>query len=240
MRITRPGPLRHYFAMVLAAVCSIAACANSQDTSNIQEQVNAVVEEYQSGNPGVLAAMVHVDLRGQKSYKATRGFFEISKTRAINATDRFLIGSITKVFTATLVHQLIERGQVQRDGLLVDYLSPEWATLLRQTEYGGQITVEQALSHRTGVTDVLSREVFAKYVLADPSPLFGIFAQQPFGDHVGHVLTGDTHLLEASLDPPYRVSHKLEARAVKERFLNAGHKAKTCQAAGLAQFAQEG
>ena len=77
-------------------------------------------------------------------------------------------------------------------------------------------------------------------MFADAPSLLRTLAQQALGDHVGHVLAGDAYLLEAVLDPPHRVGHELEAWAVKERFLDPGHKAKARQAAGFAQLSEEG
>ena len=68
-----------------------------------------LVDQYLHNKVGILGTIVQVDLRGQESLTAASGFFDISRTRPVKPNDKFQIGSITKVFTASLVHQLIER-----------------------------------------------------------------------------------------------------------------------------------
>ena len=116
-----------------------------------------------------MGTIVHVDIRGQESCRAANGFFDISKKTLIKSTDKFMIGSITKVFTAALVHQLLESGKVKLDSSLIDYLSPDWAAILEKVKYGREITVEHALSHRSGIFYVLSFSIFSQYVIPDPS-----------------------------------------------------------------------
>lgn len=65
-----------------------------------------------------------------------------------NAPDtRFRIGSITKAFTTILVLQLVEQGKLRMDGRISDYL-PDFAG-----DRGNRITIEQLLTHMSGLPD---------------------------------------------------------------------------------------
>ena len=57
----------------------------------------------------------------------------------------FRIASLTKAFTATLVLQLVEEGKVRLDGTIADYL-PYYTG-----PAADRITVEQLLTHRSGI-----------------------------------------------------------------------------------------
>ena len=89
----------------------------------------------------------------------------------------FQIGSITKVWTATLVMQLVEDGLVDLDEPLRTYL-PEFA--IADESAASQITVRQLLSHRAGFEgDILTDtgrgdDAIAAYVktLADVAQIF--------------------------------------------------------------------
>lgn len=160
-------------AAIVVSVFSFIASAHSQNLNdrqkNKQEQLKAIIDEYLSDKTGVLGTIIHVDIRGQESYRAVNGFFDLSKKTLIKSTDKFMIGSITKVFTATLIHQLVENSEVKLDDPLIDYLSPDWVVILEKIKYGREITVEHALSHRSGIFDVLSFGIFSEYVISDPS-----------------------------------------------------------------------
>ncbi|MEI2688596.1 MAG: hypothetical protein V9H69_02365 [Anaerolineae bacterium] len=64
-------------------------------------------------------------------------------------------------------------------------------------------------------------------------------AQQPLGHHVGDVVAGDAHLLEAVAHPAQLVGHEAKARVVEQRLLHASHEAEGGQLHDLAQLAQE-
>ena len=134
-----------------------------------QGELQNIVNEYVSDKKGVLGTIVQINIPGKEPLKAVHGYFDLTKKRPIRSEDKFIIGSITKTFTATLVLQLVEMGKVELDGRLIDYLPPDWAAVLSQVKYGEDITVEQTLSHRSGVYNVLSRETFIDRVLPDPS-----------------------------------------------------------------------
>lgn len=81
----------------------------------------------------------------------------------------FLLGSVAKVYTATMVMQLVEEGRLGLDTRIVDVL-PEFAT--PDPEATGVITVRQLLSHTGGLTNDFTHDTgrgddcLAKYVAA--------------------------------------------------------------------------
>lgn len=66
----------------------------------------------------------------------------------VTADSVFQIGSITKVWTATLVMQLVERGQLDLDARLADVL-PELT--LATPGATGEVTVRHLLTHSSGI-----------------------------------------------------------------------------------------
>lgn len=68
---------------------------------------------------------------------------------------RFMIGSITKQFTAMLVTQLVEKGKLKLDNTISDFI-PEFPR-----DIGGKITVEMLLCHSSGL--ILPEEIERYY-----------------------------------------------------------------------------
>src|SRR5258708_10666419 len=63
-----------------------------------------------------------------------------------NAPDtRFRLGSITKQFTATLVMQMVEKGQINLNAPVANYL-PDYPK-----PNGDRITIHQLLNHTSGI-----------------------------------------------------------------------------------------
>lgn len=96
---------------------------------------------------GVPAAAVAVVIDGEIVEHATGILSTATKVTA--TTDSiFQIGSITKVWTATLVMQLVDEGLVDLDAPVRRYL-PEF--VLADDAAADAITVRQLLSHRSGI-----------------------------------------------------------------------------------------
>lgn len=76
-----------------------------------------------------------------------------------NAADtRFRIGSITKQFTALLVLQEIERGNLALDDTITEHL-PYY-----RADTGAQVTISQLLNHASGIPDLVPEfESFERY-----------------------------------------------------------------------------
>lgn len=116
-------------------------------------------------------------------------------TRVEATTDSvFQIGSITKVWTATLVMQLVDEGLVDLDAPLRTYL-PAFA--LADEQAAARITVRQLLSHRSGFEgDIFTDtgrgdDAVEKYValLADAGQIFDPGAFFSYSN-AGYVLLG--------------------------------------------------
>lgn len=83
---------------------------------------------------------------GKQVYARSLGFRSVAKdTLWSDSLTRYRIGSITKVFTAAMIFQLIEEGKLSLDTRLSDFYP--------QMPGKGKITIGQLLSHRSGLMD---------------------------------------------------------------------------------------
>jgi len=86
------------------------------------------------------------------------------------------IASIGKVFTATLVYMLAERGLLGVNDPLIRYLAPttlERLFIYKGSDYAAQVTIEHLLGHTSGAADYFdgdtySGETFLDGVLSSP------------------------------------------------------------------------
>ncbi|MCI0366618.1 MAG: beta-lactamase family protein, partial [Phycisphaerales bacterium] len=85
---------------------------------------------------------------GNVLYTRVIGYSQINGTekKPLSAASRFRIGSITKMFTAVMILQLVEEGKLK----LTDTLDK----FVPQIPNAGKITIAQILAHRSGIPNV--------------------------------------------------------------------------------------
>ena len=166
----------------------------------IDEQLPILIEKYQ-----VPAAAVAVLAGDDEVFDAAAGV--LSKATGVEATPDsvFQIGSITKLWTSTLVMQLVDEGKVDLDAPVRTYL-PEFK--IRDEDAAAQITVRQLLTHTSGFegdifTDTgLGDDCVEKYVgvLHDVPQLFPPGEQFSY-NNAGYCVLG--RLVEVLREKPY-------------------------------------
>jgi len=95
---------------------------------------------------------------------------------AVNSAFRFRTGSITKLFTATIILQLIEEGLVKLEDIFFDLIDKETTEVLtglhfsKQTDLSKKITILDLLQHSSGLADYFSEDArFLNEVMQKPS-----------------------------------------------------------------------
>jgi CubicO group peptidase (beta-lactamase class C family) len=89
---------------------------------------------------------------GNVLYTRTIGYSQVSETerKPLTAANTFRIGSITKMFTATMILQLVEERELK----LADRLDK----FLPQVPNANKITILQILSHRSGIPNIFREQ----------------------------------------------------------------------------------
>jgi D-alanyl-D-alanine carboxypeptidase len=121
---------------------------------SIGHQLDAVVA---TGIPGAVA--VAVGSNGQVEVAA--GFADLRTGEILTVDDRFRIGSVTKIFVAALILQLVAEGLLDLDG--------------DAAPFAEGITIRQLLNHTSGLQDWVGDivEFFEPY-RGDPDHRFGL------------------------------------------------------------------
>lgn len=92
----------------------------------------------------------------QYQFTGASGFANLMDEAPMSPEGAFRIGSITKMFTATVIIQLAEEGVLRLDDPLALWL-PDVAD---QLSYGDQITLRHLLSHTSGVFHYVENEAY--------------------------------------------------------------------------------
>jgi D-alanyl-D-alanine carboxypeptidase len=107
---------------------------------------------------GASAAVLAVDGPGT-TWTGSSGTRRPGAGAVVTTRDRFRVASITKLFVATVVLQLVEEGQVELGDPLAEYV-PGFPRAER-------ITLRQLLAHTSGVPDYTQIEGFGRQLLED-------------------------------------------------------------------------
>jgi CubicO group peptidase (beta-lactamase class C family) len=138
------------FAALLTLALFAAAHAQTPDKAKLDQFFDRLAEK----NKAMGSLTIARD--GSVIYTRAIGYRQISGTerKPLTAATRFRIGSITKMFTAALILQLVEKRKLKLPDTL-DKFFPEIPNAKK-------ITIEQILAHRSGIHDVVEDRDFQK------------------------------------------------------------------------------
>jgi D-alanyl-D-alanine carboxypeptidase len=128
--------------LIMVSWCFPAVAADPADLSGQVEAIRQAV--------GVPALAVAVTDEDSELAWGVSGLRALGSEEAVQRTDRFHLGSLTKSMTATVVARLVERGVVGWDDT-IERLNPDLAAAIPEKSRG--ITLAQLLSHRSGMPD---------------------------------------------------------------------------------------
>lgn len=95
--------------------------------------------------------------QGESIYQKSIGYADVGQKIKAKANTKYRIGSISKMFTATLVMQLIEEGKLSLETKLSDFY-PE-------LQNADQITIQHLLQHQSGIFDIIKSPDFKQWMV---------------------------------------------------------------------------
>jgi D-alanyl-D-alanine carboxypeptidase len=138
---------------LLAALLGAAALTTQAQTLNTAK-LDSLLTSLAANNK--LMGSLAVSRNGQVLYNHAFGYAQLEpKTPATPAT-HYRMGSISKMFTAVMIFQLIEEKKLTLDTKL--------ATFFPQLPNAGTITIEQLLSHRSGLHSITAEPAYLSYM----------------------------------------------------------------------------
>jgi len=130
------------FATLLALSSSPAGYAQSLDKAKLDRFFDRLADR----NKAMGSLTIAKD--GNILYRRAIGYGQINGTEKLPLTSatRFRIGSITKMFTAAMILQLVDEGKLK--------LTDKLHMFFPQVPNAGKITIAQVLAHRSGIPNV--------------------------------------------------------------------------------------
>ncbi|MEE4330222.1 MAG: serine hydrolase domain-containing protein [Wenzhouxiangella sp.] len=119
---------------------------------------------------GVPGALLHVEVAGQVVLSEAAGWMSNDCERPLQPDAGFHIASIGKLFTAATVLRLSERGLLNLDAPVAEWLGAERLSglvVVDGVDHGHRITARQLLTHRAGLGNTDSHIAFQARVLLD-------------------------------------------------------------------------
>ncbi len=141
-------------ALLLPSLITTAQDASPPFPTDVVAEIQAKMDDLTAtGLPSGM--VVWIDAPDYR-FEGASGFAELIDKTPMPPEGAFRIGSITKMFTATVIIQLAEDGVLTLDDPLSLWL-PEIA---EQLPYGDQITLRHLLSHTSGIFNIVEHEIY--------------------------------------------------------------------------------
>jgi CubicO group peptidase (beta-lactamase class C family) len=126
---------------------------NAQTNEQLQKrQIDSVVQKIMTDN-NIVGISIGIVKNDKVFYKKGYGTKEINTNSPIDSLTNFLTCSISKLFTATAIMQLVEQGKIDINKKLTDYV-PDFE--MKDKRYK-DITIEQMLTHTSGLPNIFNK-----------------------------------------------------------------------------------
>lgn len=131
---------------------------NSQgiNFSHIDSLLNASVK-----NLEIPGAVAYISYKGEEVYNSAFGFQDVENSVAMKTNSIFRMASMTKALTAVSILQLVEKGMLELNDPIKNYL-PEFANMM---------VVEEVLSDSTFIAKPATKEITIHHLLTHTSGL---------------------------------------------------------------------
>ncbi|WP_162549749.1 serine hydrolase [Hymenobacter nivis] len=138
------------FLIGLLGLTAVAAQAQQLNTAKLDSLVNAL-----DANHKMMGSLA-LSKGGQVVYRRAFGEARLAPSAPATPDTRYRIGSLTKVFTGVMIFQLIEEKKLALDTPL--------ATFFPQVPGAAAITIDQLLSHRSGLHNFTNDPAFPAFM----------------------------------------------------------------------------
>jgi CubicO group peptidase (beta-lactamase class C family) len=165
--------------IISVIVASALMCGASSRAGNAAEPAAAVAPTVAAKLDAAVAAgvggaagsapadSVAIVEDGRIVYARAGGLEDVAAKRPATTATRFRIGSVTKMFTAVAVMQLVERGAMRLDDPIARYLP--------DAPHGREVTIRQLLMHSSGIPNY-GDEAFNSGLVSTPTTPAAIVA----------------------------------------------------------------
>ena len=148
--IARPHGGVGFAALLLAALVSLGGQTASAQTTPTDERIREILVKRIDEEKRAVG-MAAVVVQGEQVRIVTAGHTALDKATAVTPDTLFEIGSITKTFTALLLADMVNRGEVKLDDPVEKYLPQGLRGLKLRDHTGAPIRLVDLATHRSGL-----------------------------------------------------------------------------------------
>jgi CubicO group peptidase (beta-lactamase class C family) len=112
------------------------------DTARLQRELESLIAQHKV--PGAVLGVLHEG----EIHEVAAGVLNKNTGHPVTTDSVFQIGSITKVWTATVIMQLVDEGRIELDAPVRTYL-PEFE--VADADVTERVTVRHLLTHTSGI-----------------------------------------------------------------------------------------
>jgi len=144
--LTKTQKMKQLYTLMMA----LLVCTTGLGQTNKKESIDRFLELLHENqqNMGVVAIYTN----GKEEYSKAAGWINAENKKPLAGDTRFRIGSISKMFTAVLVFQSIEAGQLSLDTKLSKFYPG--------IKNADRITISHMLHHKSGIPNFTSSPVY--------------------------------------------------------------------------------
>ncbi len=134
---------------------TLVACSqervNTDFDKDKMDRLFSVIEENEKG-----MGSISIFTDGKAVYENAFGYANVAQEMSATLKTKYRIGSISKTFTASIIMQLVQEGDLQMDTKLSEFF-PE-------VKNSDKITMEQLLRHRSGIFNFTNADDYQSYM----------------------------------------------------------------------------
>lgn len=142
--------IRIYLIIISLLISSISV--NSQELKN--QKLDNILTSLESDN--TVMGSIFITKNNKKVYSRSIGFSNIEGNIKSSENTKYRIGSITKMYTATMIFQLIDENKLNLNQSLSDFFPA--------IKNATKITIGNLLNHRSGIYNITKSESFNPYI----------------------------------------------------------------------------
>ena len=144
-----------------------AILSSQQAPKSVSDNLLRIIRDHQTATPEIAGEAMTV-FTPEWKWSGAVGFVSGTKT-PLTPQHAFRIASVTKSFTAAAILRLMETGELDITLPITNYISDESSKLLIAGGYDpARITIQQLLSHSSGIYDFAQNEKYRRKVAGDP------------------------------------------------------------------------
>ncbi|MEM7483628.1 MAG: serine hydrolase domain-containing protein [Bacteroidota bacterium] len=190
------------YIWLFIAASTLVACSSAKKTTYgkdtvvelqkiLDEECNTTENDIVGMSLTVISPQLDIDFTGSSGYDG------LDKTALLKAEQPFRIASLTKVFVATAILRLYEKGLLSLEDPISNYISKEHIAILEDGGYNPElISIRHCLTHTSGLYDyAVGGPEYIEEALKDPNKRWTRTEQIQFAMDKGqpHAAPGKEH-----------------------------------------------